>query len=324
MNQLKFSVFFFLVVFLIAPGFSLAEEILDKVAAVVNDEVITQSELDQLLMPVYQKYKSKFSGETLMVKMNEARQKLLSQLIEDRLVYQESKRLGVQVTSEEVNARYEESKARFPSGEKFEKLLAQQGLTVSKLKERYREQIAIQKLHQHEIRSKIIVTPKDIEDYYASHSGKFTQKETVRARTITIRKSEEAVKKKEEDPVAKAKAEGILKRFYAGEDFATVAKQFSEDTMAAEGGNLGNVARGDLVRNLDEVLFNLKHGEISPVLETPMGYHIFKVEKKKARRTKPLDEVRDKISGLLFRKKSRQRFKEWMEDLKKNAYITIR
>lgn len=324
MRYLKFLVLMLSIAYWFDSFLDLRAEVLDKVAAVVNDEVITQSELDQLLLPVYEQYRGKLSADKLMEKMNETRQRLLSQMIEDKLVYQEAKRLSVQVTEEEVTARYEEFKTRFPDESAFDKLLTQQGLTVSKLKQRYREQIAIQKLHHHEIRSKIIVTPKDIEEYYTRHLSKFTREETVQARTITIRKSEDSVSKKLPDPVAKAKAEDILRRLYAGEDFALVARQSSEDTMATEGGNLGGVVRGDLVRNVDEVLFTLKPGELSPILETEMGYHIFKVEGKKERKTKSLEEIRDKIHDLLFREKSRQRFKEWVDGLKKNAYITIR
>ena len=305
-------------------GKARAAEVLDKVVAVVNDEVITQSELDQLLFRVYQQYKKTFSKEKLAVKMNQARQQILNQLIEDRLVYQEAKKLKVPVTDEEVNARAMEFRARFKSQEEFEKILGQQGLNETKLKERYREQIAIRKLQQYEVRSKIIVTPKDIEGYYQKHLSKFTQKERIKVRTITLRKSEEAIKKKTPDPAVKTKAQDILTKLYSGMGFEDLAKQFSEDTKAAKGGDLGMVKRGDLVNRLEQVLFNMKPGEISPILETEMGYHIFKVEGKKERTSKTIDEVRDQISDHLYRKKSRLRFQEWVTDLKKNAYISIR
>ncbi len=301
-----------------------ATEVLDKVVAVVNDEVITQSELDQFLAPIYDQYKSNnLSQGELASKMNEARQSLLNQLIEDKLVYQEAKRLGVQVTEEEVTARLNEFKEKFKSDD-FEKLLVSQGLTISKLRDRYREQLAIQKLHQHEVRSKVIVTPKDIEGYYRSHLDKFSKKESVRARTITIRKSEDPVKKKEEDAMAKASADEILRQLYGGANFEDLAKQYSQDTKAASGGELGIVERGDLVNPIDGVVFNLKPGEISPVLETDMGFHIFKIEEKNEQETKTMEAVRDQIQDLVFREKSHIRFKEWMEELKKNAYISIR
>ncbi len=309
---------------LLLAGTAYSAEVLDKVAAVVNDEIITQSELDILLGPIYEQYKKEFSGQTLMVKMNETRQKLLNQMIEDRLVYQEAKRLKVQVTEEEITERFEEFKARFPKEEDFQAFLARQGLAVSKLRERYREQIAIRKLQQYQIRSKIMVTPKDIENFYRHHLKQFTQEERVRVRTITIKKSTDPAKKAEADAAAKAKAEDILRRLYAGEPFEALARQFSEDTKAAEGGELGVVRRGDLVDAIDNVLFSLKAGECSPVIDTAVGYHIFKVEEKMAKKSQLLDEVRGAIHDEVFRRKSRRQFKEWMSELKKNAYISIR
>ncbi|MBI4550526.1 MAG: peptidylprolyl isomerase [Candidatus Omnitrophica bacterium] len=302
----------------------LRAEMLDKVAAIVNDEVITQSELDQLLLTVYQQYRQAFAGEELVRKMNEARMTLLQQMIEDKLVYQESQRLKVTVSEEEIKERLEEFKGRFPNEDEFEKILARQGLTLTKLRERYREQIAIRKLQQYQVQSKVLVTHKDIEEYYQSHLADFTQPEAVEAKTITVRKSEEAVKAESEDPTAKKKAEDVLRRLYAGEDFETVAREASEDTMAAEGGNLGTIKRGDLVENLDEALFTLKPGEISPILETPMGYHIFRVEKKTEKKVLSLEEVRNKIRDYVYREKSRALFAEWLDTLKKNAYIAIR
>lgn len=310
--------------FLVVGSPLLGGEVLDKVVAVVNDEVITQSELDILLLPVYNQYKNLFAGEKLVEKLSEARRSILNQLIEDRLVYQETKRLKIEVTEEEVNARYLEFKSRFKGEGEAEKLLAEQGLTPAKLKERYRQQIAIRKLHQYYIRSKILVTPKDIQDYYQSHLAKFTQKERLKVKTITIRKSEASVRSKEADPVAREKAEEILRHLYAGEKFETLAARYSEDNKATGGGDLGVVQRGDLVEGIDMVLFNLKPGEISPIMETDMGFHIFKVVEKRPRQVNPFDQVRDDIHDFLFRKKSRERFGEWMKDLKKSAYITIR
>lgn len=301
-----------------------AGEVLDKVIAVVNDEIITQSELDRLLIPIYEKYRKTYSGDELVVRLNQARQGLLSQLIEDKLVYQEAKRLGVKVSEEEVNSRFEEFKTRFASAAEFENLLKEQGLTATKLKERYRQQIAIRKLQQYEVQTKVIVTPKDIEDYYRRHLGKFTREESARVRAITLKKGEEAAKATSADPAVRARAEEILSRLYRGEDFGELAKIYSQDTKASQGGDLGWVRRGDLVNAIDQVLFNLKEGEISPILETATSHHIFKIEEKKTRHTKSLGEVREDISDHLFQSKTRRRFKEWVRELKKSAYISIR
>lgn len=311
---------------MLAAGTAYPAEMLDKVAAVVNDEVITQSELDFILAPIYQQFQKQYSGQDVMVKMNQIRQKLLNEMIEDKLVYQEAKRLKVPVSEEEVSERLQQFKARFPNEDDFQALLARQGLTVTKLRERYREQISIRKLQEYEVRSKIIVTPKDIETFYRRHKKAFTQEESVKVRTITIKKSQEKdpALKQTADLAAKAKADDILRKLFAGESFEALAKQFSEDTKATEGGALGWVRRGDLVDIVDNVIFSLKSGECSAVLETGVGHHIFKVEEKRAQKIQTLDEVRDAIHDEVFRRKSRRKFKEWMSELKKAAYISIR
>ena len=325
-REINFRIFFGgLAVLLVlqAPALIRAAEVLDKVVAIVNDEVITQSELDQLLAPVYEQFRNTYAGSEFSLKMEEARQGLLNQLIEDKLVYQESKRLGVEVSEEEINERVDAFKARFKK-EDFERLLQEQGLTLSKLRNRYREQIAIRKLHQHQIRSKVIVTPVEIEEYYKTHLEEFTEGEKIRVSTVTIRKNEETLDENGEDVKAKAKAEEVRGKILAGENFEELAKTYSQDTKAETGGDLGFISKGELIPAIDEVIFSLKIGDVSPVLTTEMGYHVFKVVERQEKREKSLEEVRDMIEDFLIRKESRKRFKEWMQELKTNAYISIR
>lgn len=305
-----------------------AGELLDKVAAVVNDDVITQSEVDQLLGPIYEQYKTMFTGDQLYEKMEEARQSLLNQLIEDKLVYHEAVRLGVDVEEAEINERMREIKDRLQD-KNFDAALQDQGLSFTKLRDRFKEQIAIRKLHQYEIGSKTVVTPKEIEKFYKSHVAEFQQQERLKLSTITIRrKKDDAAVTAEETAAAnkatRESAEEVLRQLYAGGDFAGLAKQYSEDTKAEKGGDLGYIYRGDLIQVLDEAVFKLAEGEISPILETELGYHIFKLEEKVESTVKPLDEVRDEINERLYREKSTKRFKEWISNLKKEAYISIR
>jgi parvulin-like peptidyl-prolyl isomerase len=301
-----------------------ARQVVDRVIAVVDDEVITQSELDQLLFPVYDQYRTLFKRGQFIAKMSEARQALLNQLIEDKLVYAEAKRKGVRVTQEEIEARVRDFRARFGNDGEFGKILADQGLTLSKLKTRYEEQIAIRKLHQYEVRSRIIVTPKEIEEYYRSHLEEFSQAEKIKVKSISIRKSEQAVEAGLPDEKARAELERILSLAYQGTDFSELAKTYSEDVKAFEGGELGYITRGELVDEIDQVLFSLKTEDISPILETELGYHLFKVEERIESQVKRLEEVRETVHEILFRKKAEERFLEWVSELKKNAYISIR
>jgi len=124
---------------LILPICFVCAETVDRIVAVVNDEPITQSELDSLLMPVYEQYKAAYGGEEFAVKINEARTNLLNQLIEDRLVAQEAEHLGVEVLEEEIDAQIDEIKKKFNDDNAFRTFLLQQGITMAKMRKRYKE-----------------------------------------------------------------------------------------------------------------------------------------------------------------------------------------
>jgi peptidyl-prolyl cis-trans isomerase SurA len=299
-----------------------ALETIDRVVAVVNDEPITQSELDALIVPIYEQYRQAYSGQEFMRKMTEVRTNLLSQLIEDRLVAQEAERLGVVVTDEEIQAQINDVKSKFPSETEFKNFLDEQKISLSKLRERYKDQIAIRKLHQYEIRQKIIVSPKEIEEYYNSNLKAFTEKEKLKVKTIMVRKKESD--QTDTDSVQRQLMETIVSELKDGADFASLAKQYSDETHAQDGGDLGFIERGELIATFDEVLFQLSVGSLSPILETEIGYHLFLVEAKQEKKVKPLAELKDEIENILFRTKSKNRFEQWINELKENAYISIK
>lgn len=314
-------VFIVIVSFFTVSSFTCnAGEVLDKVVAIVNDEPILQSELDKVLAAVYAQYKKQFEGDDLYSKLDEARKEILNQLIEDKLIYQEAVELGLEITEGEIADQLASVKEQFGDEEKFNEFLSTQGLSVSKLEERLKQQVAIRKMHHYHVRSRVIVTPKEIENYYNENIKLFTAEESIKVRTITIRKNE----KGRSDEEAKAITEEILRKNYTGEKFEDLAKEYSEDTKAESGGDLGYVARGDLIPEIEKVIFSLKSGEMSPVIETEMGFHLFMVEEKQAKRTKTFNEVREKIKDMLYHKQTVERFKEWMAELKSKAYISIR
>jgi peptidyl-prolyl cis-trans isomerase SurA len=297
-------------------------ETVDKIVAVVNDEPITQSELDAVLMPVYEQYRSSLSGRDFVEKMSEARTNLLNQLIEDKFVTQESKRAGIEVKEEEVDAQMQELKGKFPTEKEFMAFLTEQKLTLDKIRKRFEEQTAIRKLHDYEVRSKVTVSPSDIETYYKEHAADFTEKEKIKVRTLMIKKS--PLDPQNSFDKAREMIDMIMQRVKAGENFSDLAKQYSQGTHAADGGDMGFVERGQMIPEFDNALFTLKVGELSPILETDVGYHLFLVEAQQEQKLKPFDEVKDQIHEMIYMAKAKERFNIWMDELKKNAYISIK
>lgn len=314
----------FALLFISIPHTYAYRELLDQVIAVVNDEPITQSELDVLLKPVYEQYRQEHRGEELIIKLNEARRKLLNQLIEDRLVYQEAQKREIEVDYSEVDAKMDEFKKQFPSEMAMEEMLNSQGMTLQSVRDRLKKQLMMQELHDQEIRGKIVVSPKEIQAYYEDNSSQYAEEERIKVRSITLKKSYETRDKGLKDEAAYDKIKKIREEIAGGADFAKLAKEHSEDIQAESGGLSDWIRRGTMIPVINDVIFTMKLGEVSEILETPMGYHLFRVEERETASRRSLEEVRDEIFNTIYRKKIEDRFFEWMQELKRDAYISIR
>lgn len=300
------------------------QQLVDRVVAVVNKEVITESEFEILFRPIYEQVRRAYQGPDLQKQLEDIRLKLLNQIIEDKLVYQEAQKLGITISDDEVDQEIAAFKQQFPKGVQFEKEMEKAGITMADIEKRFRERLTIEKLHQSLIRGKVVVSPAEVEQYFKEHPQEFAHKEQVKVFCITLRKSEEAVKKGTMDEDAKKKAESLFKDLKRGADFEKLAVKYSQDSHAAQGGFVGFVQRGDMVSSIDQVLFLLPAGSLSDILETEHGYHIFKVVEKQAASKKTFEEARDEIVDKLFRIEAHKHFVEWMDDLKKKSFISIR
>lgn len=280
---------------LLATFFASAEEA-NKIIAVVQDEVITQQELDYNLLPLYEQYRAVYQNRDLDRKLKKAKKDILEQMIENKLILQEAKKTGIEATAEDIEKEIAKAKKGFSSSEEFTKTLKQENLNIQKLRERYEEQIMIRKTIQNYLVRKINITPEEIASYYEEHIDDWTQPQRVKVRMISLRSKDEAI-------------EALNKLRTGGE--------FSE-------GEIKFITKGEMVPQIDNVIFNLKIGEFSGLVKTEVGYHIFKLEGKQQKEVSKLVEVRDKIENILWQKKSAEEFSKWMEELRKNAYIEIK
>lgn len=300
------------------------EELLDRVVAVVNDEVITQAELDTFLRPIYEQYSKEYSGQELVKAINEVRQKVLSQMIEDKLVYQEAILMGIEVKDEDAEKEFQAFKAKMDNPEDLDAMLEREGLTMKALRERLKKQAMVRQLQDREIRSKVIVSPTEIEDFFKKNPDQFKIKERVRVKSLTIKKSEEARTKGLTDEKAKQRTELLAQKIRIYRNFDKIVKDFSEDSHAKQDGLGEWIERGAMIESVDEVIFKASPGEITGVVETPIGYHIFRIEAREPEKVRYFEEVKDQIAGYLFQQKSNARFRDWMEEVKKAAYISIK
>ena len=182
----------------------------------------------------------------------------------------------------------------------------------------------IRKLHESEIRSKIIISPREQEAYYNEHKAEFSAQEQVRAVSLTIKKSDEARQKGIMDEAAQGRLNELRQKILKGEAFEKIVRENSEDKHSDEEGKGSWILRGQMIPAVDEVIFKTKAGQITEMIETPIGYHIFKIVERQEPIQKSYEQVREQIYEILFRKKSEERFTVWMDGLKKNAYISVK
>ncbi len=168
----------------------------------------------------------------------------------------------------------------------------------------------------------IIVMDKDVEIYYKTHQDEFKVKEQVLASHILVKVDKSA--SEDEKKKARAKAEDLLKRVKAGEDFAKLATEFSDDPSAKiKGGDLGYFSRGRMVKEFEEAAFSLKPGEVSDIVETQYGYHIIKVSDRKKEDLIPLEASKDRILKKLYDDFKQAKIKEFIDKAMKDAGVEL-
>jgi peptidyl-prolyl cis-trans isomerase SurA len=317
MLRLKLTTILFII--LILSVASDAAVILDRVVALVNEEVITWSDLYKMMeYEASDKVKAMNDEERLKI-FKDSEAAFLEKLIDMRLQLQEAKRLGIGVTSEEVNEAIENIKKKYSlTDDAFEVSLKKEGMTYEDYKKRLSEQIIISKLIGQQIRNKIVVSGEDIEKYIDSNKENLQDSEAFRLRQIFfMRPKDEADKKSIEE-----KASLIIQRLKSGEDFSVLAKEYSEDSSGKMGGDLGLIKKSYMAKEFIETIKTMNVGDYSAPFWTEKGLHIIQLDEKISPKT--TEEVRESVRKKLVEDKALEKYKGWVKDLREKAYIVIR
>ena len=175
---------------------------------------------------------------------------------------------------------------------------------------------------QKNVLSKVKVTDKDVEEYYKNHPKEFEKPETVKARHILIGFKGDMTEDQKKE--LRKKADDVLKKAKGGDDFAQLASEYSDDPGSkTKGGELGYFPKGNMVPEFENAAFNLKPGEISNVIETPYGYHIIKVEDKKAGEMPAFDSIKEQVRVKATQDAEQKKINEFIEKAKKDTKATI-
>jgi peptidyl-prolyl cis-trans isomerase SurA len=293
------------------------------IAAIVNDDIITFREVTREAQPVIQDAQKK--GLLDDKGRHDLRVTVLDRMIEKLLTDQKVKELAIKIGDDEIRQAIDDVKRQNNNmtQAQLEAALKGQGYTLPQYEVQIREQLERLRLVSMEVRSKVYVGEKEVEDYYQAHQDKYAEEEHFKARHIFIKIDEKAPA----DQIQKAmsKALKVLYEARQGKDFIALAKEYSDDPAAKkDGGDLGNFKRGEMLADLEKAILPLKTGEVGELVITPSGLHIVKLEERSAGKVKPFDTVKADIRELLYRQKQDERFSAWMKELRANASIVIK
>ncbi len=293
------------------------QQIIDGIAAVVNGDVITYSQVRDLVAPRERLLHTQFSGEELANKMKEARVAALQDLIDRQLILQSFKKEKFQIPPYVVDQEVKKVIQENFGGDRntFIKTLQAQNFTETEFRRMQLEKIIVAAMRSKNARPNTVVPPAKISEYYAKHREEFTSKEEIKLRMIMIpgHGSDAAAQK--------ALAEEILAKLVRGSEFDRMAQMYSEDTTRDQGGDWGWIERKTLAEPLEKVAFNLPVGKISQIIELGGNYYILKVDEKHGGVVTPLAEVRQAIEGKLKQEEAQRLQDHWLAGLRQKAYI---
>jgi peptidyl-prolyl cis-trans isomerase SurA len=295
-------------------SFAARAEILDRVAAVVNGQPITLSEVQERVAPELARLPSGPAGaeqRKTVIKQG------LDQLIDEHLVASEASSLGVEVTDDEVQHLVEQlAKQNNMDPNQFRDALAQQGLSLDTVKDSLRRQQLMVRLLQYKVKPRK-VSDDEVRQVYAARN-KDAEYE-VRTRDIYIAVPETATP--EQRAAAKAKADSAVQRLKGGQSFPVVARDLSDGPSAHEGGDLGYIRRGQMISAIEEAAFSLQPGQSSGLIQVPGGYHLVMVESKRKVEAKPLPEVMEQIRSELANESVMKEREHYLAQLRKTAQV---
>jgi peptidyl-prolyl cis-trans isomerase SurA len=298
-----------------------SEDVVDRVICVVNNDAITQYELDEAELYYLAETRDRPSdGEARKV----LRTQLLQNLIENRIQLQQAEREKVVIEDPELAESLGDimKKLKAKDEAEFEGMIKSQGLTLEGVKKRLREQLMVQRVVRRKVALRISVTEQEIDRYLTDNREKLETGLTFAARHILV--MPDPATGEEGWTAARLRADEIYGHLLEGQDFIELAKKYSDDPSGKDGGSLGNLKRGELAQDIEDAILRLTPGEASTPFRSQVGYHIFRLDSRDSLTGDALVQARSQIREILYRQKYDTRLKDWLVEIKQRAIIDIR
>jgi peptidyl-prolyl cis-trans isomerase SurA len=319
MKKLFLLIGFFFV--LCAPTPS-SEAVVDRVVAVVNQEIITLSELEKWINPL----KEEIVVEDRLEKRERVqalRREVLEKLIEEKLIDQEVKKLAIKVSSKEIEATLDDVKRRNnATQEQLEKALSTEGLTLESFKKQIEKSLQRRKLIGSAVKVEITAGENELREFYQKNIDRYRINETFRPAHILFVIPKEATVEKIRE--IRKKCETVLKKIRGGDDFGETALLYSQDASSKSRGDLGYFRKGELVPAFEREALRLKVGEVSGVVRTEFGFHIIKLLDRKGVDPLSFEEVKAKVQADYHDVEFDKAFKQYLSTLRDKSIIEIK
>jgi peptidyl-prolyl cis-trans isomerase SurA len=299
--------------------FLIGQDVIEEIVAVVNDDIITLSQFKAEHEDFYQALSAQFKGEEFAKRYAAMKENLLEKMITDLLLLQEAEKMEGMNPDEQLRLWLENLKKEnnINSDAELIRALEQQGIDFEEWKKRVRENMMRDAVIYSEVRGNIVVEESEIVNYYKLHPEEFTELPEYKLRAIYL--SAEGGNEEE----VEAKKREINEKISSGEDIGSLASEYSEGPEKENQGELGSFKKGELERDLEQAVENLKVGEMTPWLKVRAGWFLLKLEERKESRLKSFEEARREIEEKFFNERYQKELEVFLKDLKEKSHIKI-
>lgn len=327
--MIRFAVFWLvLYVFVCLPTVSVNAAIVDRNVAIVNQEAITLSEVDEIGKAYFQQIARNVPPAQQEAAIAQTRRQIIEKLIDQRLLLQEAKKYGITVTDAEVNGAVQRVLDNNKIDmQRFREELARIGMTERQYRNDLRDQLLGTKLINFEVRARVVIPENTIRSYY---DNEYSEQQATGYHILQIGcvwdmpdRSGNVLNK----AAAKVKAEKIRQMVMKGKDFRELAKLHSDMPSARNNGDLGTFGKEDMAPSMQEVISQLRQGEVSEIVEVENSFQFFKllssVTPDIPAVKPPYEEVKEKIQEKLYNEAMEKRFQTWIQGIRERAYIRV-
>lgn len=290
----------------------------NAVAVSVNGKDIIQREVEKELQNILMQYQGRVPPQQMIQMQPQLEKQAVESLINKQLLVEELDRQKIEVSDEEIDAEVAKVSAQFETPEKFKEKLEELNLSEEKLRKDIKQNYRIEKLLKSKM-PEIKVTDEDISLFYKENPQNFTVPEQVQASHVLFSIEPDALDEIKNEK--RSELQSVLEKIKKGDDFAELARKYSDCPSKEQGGELGSFPRGAMVKAFDDVAFNLKEGEVSDIVETQFGFHIIKLTGRTEASTTPLEQVKDQITAYLEAQKQSKEVAAYIETLRSAAKI---